>query len=229
MPRSFFVNPIAGKDTNAGTKLLPFKTLARALSSAIAKDTVRLASGVYSATTNGERFTTTLGQLVRVPAGVMILGTLSGGDVTSQLRGSAGETGLNLQGAVTVRNVALGGFNTGIRATQGVQSFKNVALDQNVVGIELSGSAQATLLLSLVLLTPPPIRVDEESMVGANLTQQAQLTLVSSSIGNSSQNCRNVKGVSLQGAARADPEERCRSQGTLPGQRWRCPAPPRRR
>ena len=62
-PRSFFVNPITGKDTNAGTKLLPFKTLARALSSAIAKDTVRLTSGVYSATTNGERFTTTLGQL----------------------------------------------------------------------------------------------------------------------------------------------------------------------
>ena len=78
---------------------------------------------------------------------------------------------------MTVRNVALGGFNTGIRATQGVQSFKNVALDQNVVGIGIDGLAQATLLLSLVLLTPPPIRVDEESMVGANVTQQAPASL----------------------------------------------------
>jgi hypothetical protein len=38
LPRSFFVNPGLGKDTNPGTKAFPFKTLAKALSLALAQD-----------------------------------------------------------------------------------------------------------------------------------------------------------------------------------------------
>jgi hypothetical protein len=199
LPKSFFVNPITGKDTNAGTKLQPFKTLAHGLGLAIAGDTMRLASGVYSAATNGEKFTGGL-QQVLVPAGVMILGTLAEGS-TSQLHGAAGETGLNLQGAATVRNLIVTGFPTAIRATQGVQSLKNVILDQNTFGLDLSGSAKATLVASSVLLNPPPVAAGD--IVGANVAQQAQLTLVGGTINGGSQNCRtSVKGVSLGGAAR---------------------------
>jgi len=142
LPKSFYVNPSSGKNTNPGTKLLPFKTLARALSSTIAKDTVRLAAGTYSAA-SGERFTNGT-QQVPVPAGVMILGTVAG-ELTTRLQGAEGETGLSLKGGAAVRNLILAGFAIGIDATQGVQSLKGLLLDQTSLGIELRGTAQATL------------------------------------------------------------------------------------
>ena len=76
VPRSFYINPISGNDTNAGTKLKPFKTLAHGLSKAIPGDTMRLAAGVYSAATNGEKFTDVTRE-VPVPAGVSASDTVS--------------------------------------------------------------------------------------------------------------------------------------------------------
>jgi uncharacterized protein DUF1565 len=54
--RTFNVNPTAGQDTAGGSALHPLRTLAAALSRARAGDTIRLAGGVFSAATNGERF-----------------------------------------------------------------------------------------------------------------------------------------------------------------------------
>jgi hypothetical protein len=201
LPKSFFVNPSSGKDTNSGTKLLPFKTLARGLSTAITGDTMRLAIGVYSTGTNGEKFTTGTQQVV-VPAGVTILGTPAD-DFTSQLHGSggAGETGLNLKGAAIVKNLILTGFQTGIHATQGVQTLKNLTLDQNVLGLGLSGSARATLTASTVVVRPiPGVTV---APFGARVTQQAQFIMDGGKVTGGGQNCqRDVTGVSLGNAAR---------------------------
>jgi hypothetical protein len=201
LPRSFFVNPITGKDTNAGTTLLPFKTLARGLSSAIAGDTMRLASGVYSAATNGEKFTNVNGtQQVVVPAGVMILGTLAG-DLTTQLHGVSGDVfGLNLQGGATVRNLVLTGFPTGIQATQGVQSLKNLTLRQNTFGLNLGGSAKATLVGGVVFATPPANPTGDA--VGVRVRQQAQFTMIGGTISGSSTCDITAKAVSLGDAAR---------------------------
>jgi Protein of unknown function (DUF1565) len=197
LPKSFFVNPTTGKDTNAGTKLQPFKTLARGLSTAIAGDTMRLASGVYSAATNGEKFTNGTQQVV-VPAGVTILGTIRE-DSTSQLHGATGDVvGLNLKGAATVRNVILSGFGHAIVATQGVQSLKNLILDQNLLGLDLSGSAKTTLVSSSVFLTAP-----SANMIGAIVRQQAQFTMVGGTMSGGAPNCRTgVIGMKLDNAAR---------------------------
>ena len=153
LPRSFFVNPHLGNDANLGTNLKPFKTLAHGLSLAIAGDTMRLAIGVYSAATNGEKFTNGSQQVV-VPAGVLILGTP--GEAISQLQGVPDDLiGLDLKGAATVRNLIVRGFRSGIRATQGVQTLKSVVLDQNILGLELSGSAKTTLATSRAVLVAP--------------------------------------------------------------------------
>jgi hypothetical protein len=195
LPKSFFVDPKIGKDTNPGTKSLPFKTLARALSSAIAKDTMRLAIGVYSAATNGERFTGGT-QQVLVPAGVTILGTPAE-DFTSQLHGGTGQTGLKFQGAATVKNLIVTGFTTGIQATQGVQSLKNLTLDQNLVGLDLGGSAKATLVGSTVALAPGV------AINGARVRQQAQFIMDGGTITGAGPNCEvTVTGVSLFDAGR---------------------------
>src|SRR5215216_547180 len=144
LPKSFFVNPTSGSDANPGTQFKPFKTLAHGLSLAIAGDTLRLAAGLYSAASNGEKFTTSTRQVV-VPAGVKIFGTFQA-EFTTFLHGAPGDlVGLKLQGAATVRNLFVTGFPTGVTASQGVQSFKNVVLDQNDHGLDLGGSASATL------------------------------------------------------------------------------------
>jgi Protein of unknown function (DUF1565) len=195
LPKSFFVNPKTGKDTNPGTKALPFKTLARALSSAIAKDTMRLAAGDYGTAFNGERFTHGT-QQVLVPAGVVILGTPAG-ELTTHLHGSSGDIGLNLQGGVTVRNVVLDGFTTGIRATQGVQSLKSLIFQQSLVGLELTGSAKATLVGSTISLTPGV------AINGATVRQQAQLIMDGGTITGDRPNCDlQMTGMTLSDAAR---------------------------
>jgi len=198
LPQSFFVDPVKGNDANPGTKPLPFKTLAHALSLAIARDTVRLGPLAYSAATNGEKFTNASQQVV-VPSGVLILGTPAE-DFTSQLVGGPGEIGLNLEGGATVRDVILRGFGTGIRAKAGVQSLKKVILDGNAVGLELSGSAQTTLVGSSVLLTP----VSGGSVTGANMSGKAQLTIDGGTMTPGGPNCArdNVTGVEIHNAGR---------------------------
>jgi len=195
LPKSFYVNPSSGKNTNPGTKLLPFKTLARALSSTIAKDTVRLAAGTYSAA-SGERFTNGT-QQVPVPAGVMILGTVAG-ELTTRLQGAEGETGLSLKGGAAVRNLILAGFTIGIDATQGVQSLKGLLLDQTSLGIELRGTAQATLAGSTILLRPSTLPI-----IGVRAREQARFIMDGGMIGAESPNCeKTFIGVALLDAAR---------------------------
>jgi hypothetical protein len=199
LPRSFFVNPATGNDANLGTNLKPFKTLAHGLSLAIAGDTMRLAIGVYSAATNGERFTNG-SQQVDVPAGVLILGTP--GEAISQLQGVPEDIiGLNLKGTATVRNLIVRGFRSGIRGTQGVQTLKNVVLDQNILGLELSGSAKTTLVTSRAVLVP---RANSAATVmGAFVSQQAQLTVIGGTIGREVRSCTlDMRGVSLRDGAR---------------------------
>jgi Protein of unknown function (DUF1565)/Right handed beta helix region len=197
LPRSFFVDPRLGKDTNPGTKALPFKTVAKALSLALAQDSVRLAPGVYSKAINGEKFTN-LTQQIPVRAGVFILGTFQE-EFTSQLHGGPDETGLLLQGGATVRNVILSGFGIGIRASQGVQSLKGVGLDQNAVGMQLSGTARATLTNGFLTVIAPA----QQFARGLLVTQQAQLIMDGGFISGGSSNCAlNVIGVDARNSGR---------------------------
>jgi hypothetical protein len=196
-PRSFYINPVSGNDNNAGTKLKPFKTLAHGLSLAISGDSMRLAAGVYSPGTNGEKFSD-VGKEVPVPAGVTILGTLAE-DFTSQLHGGTGQIGLRLKGGATVRNLVLSGFDKAVRADQGTQSFKNVVFDQNVLGLELSGSAKATLAGATIILNRPT-----GIAFGAVLTQQAQFIMDAGIITPGGENCQTgYIGVDVRDASRA--------------------------
>jgi hypothetical protein len=113
------------------------------------------------------------------------------------LHGSAGDVGLALNGAATVRNVFLSGFTTGIRATQGVQSLKSLKLHQNLVGLEFGGSAKATLVGSTVTLTPTV------GFVGVLVRQQAQLIMDGGAVTSPGPNCVvTMTAASLRDAAR---------------------------
>ncbi len=67
---TLYVNPVTGNDTNAGSRLSPFKSLTHALKSTSTTAIIQLASGTYSQV-NGELF-----PLV-IPSGVLIVGNES--------------------------------------------------------------------------------------------------------------------------------------------------------
>ncbi len=67
----FFINPIAGSDSNAGSATAPLKTITKALQVAKANDVVQLTAGTYTAAT-GELFP------LWVPAGVIVVGNEAG-------------------------------------------------------------------------------------------------------------------------------------------------------
>ncbi len=198
LPRSFFINPKTGSDANAGTSLKPFKTLAKGLSLAISGDTMRLAVGIYSAATNGEKFTTASRQ-VTVPAGVKIFGT-NFGDALSHLEGASGDLiGLDLKGGATIRNVMVSGFVTGLRATQGSQTLKGMQIDGNARGLVLQGTAKVVYTNSFIAVHD----ISGTLAKGAELIQQAQLVIDGGGIINTTGTCsQGNRGVTLESTAR---------------------------
>ena len=195
LPKSLFVDPKTGSDANDGSQLKPFKTLAKGLSLAISGDTMRLAGGLYSAASNGEKFTTSTRQVV-VPAGVKIFG--APGNLFIILQGGPGDLiALKLGGTATLRNLHVNGFPTAVTASQGVQSFNGVLLDQSQVGLKLTGSAKTTLTTGTVFVRPGT------GTLGASVAQQAQLVVDGGSISAGGPNCgTGANGVKLVDAAR---------------------------
>jgi hypothetical protein len=152
-------------------------------------------AGSILASTRAAHFTTSTRQVV-VPAGVKTFGAVQNEFVI--LRGAPGDlVGLNLRGAGTVRNLFVRGFPTGVTASLGVQSLKNVVLDENQVGLKLTGSAKTTLTTGTVFVRPGT------GSLGASVAQQAQLTLDGGTIHAGVPNCgTGANGVSLLDAAR---------------------------
>jgi hypothetical protein len=184
--KTFFVDPVKGNDANAGTQSKPFKTLAKALSKAKQGDTIILGKGVYSSTSNGEKYTSN-SQQVLVPSGVTIQGTLEGQQRVSVLQGEPGAIGLNFAGDATVKSIALSGFNVGIQAIQGRQSLNNLFMTQNVDSLDVRGSAQATLVGSTINLIA--------GATGVSLDGQAQFTMDGGRITRGGTNCDFSIGV----------------------------------
>ena len=175
-PKKFFVNPVGGKDTNAGSLTAPFKTLAKALSVAIANDTVKLAAGTYSKATNGERFTAS-GQYIQVPNGVRIEGTLnsSGGNATilqGQLDtpGYDSEIALSLAANAVVTNVSIERFGMGVRALSGKQTLTHLSIGYTHFGVSTQFGAQTVLQNSTVF-------VSSVADAGLSAVGHAQLTM----------------------------------------------------
>jgi hypothetical protein len=175
-PQTFFVNPVTGKDVNPGSLTQPFKTLAKALSVAIVADTVKLAAGTYSQATNGEKFTRS-GQVVLVPNGVRIEGTLNstGGNATileGQLgtSGFDGEIALNLANSAVVTNVSVQRVAMGVRARSGQQTLTHLSLGLTQFGLLTEFGAQTTLRNSTVF-------VSNGASAGLVAVGHAQLTM----------------------------------------------------
>jgi hypothetical protein len=183
-PKTVFVDPTNGSDAGPGSQAKPFKTLARALGVVSAGDSVQLAAGVYSQATNGERFTTS-GQLVTVPSGVTITGTIQNGVPASTLQGIGDEVGLDLAGDATVRHLNLVGLAVGALATAGQQFLLNVhvttpaASSVLVPGVgPVSGG-----LVALGTAKPTVSRgtITVNGTTGVRVAGQAQLAMVSTS------------------------------------------------
>jgi hypothetical protein len=192
--RTFFVDPANGSDANNGSQTKPFKTLTKALTKARAGDTVKLAKGSYTKNVNGDIFP------VLVPAGVTIVGTLaSNGAKQSFLSASssaAGETGLTFAGDATVRDLELDVFGPAIFADKGKLTLSNLNLILNRTGVDLRGSAQATLTNANVFMS------NGQQAVAA--TQQAQVTTNGGRITGDGSNCgKGAVGLNLRDAAQA--------------------------
>jgi hypothetical protein len=189
-PVTRFVNPTTGKDTNPGTQAAPFKTLFKALSVSTSSDTIRLAKGVYSQATNGEKYTQGDTEVL-VPAGVTIVGAL---DLAKQrvsvLEGATGVTALRFQGSGTVKNLVLKGFVDGIQASQGKQVLSNLEVTQTDIGISLIGSAQTTLQNSIIRLDLSNLNTFNEAV---GVSDSAQFVMDGGLITGGKANCNLEK------------------------------------
>jgi hypothetical protein len=183
-PKTVFVDPTNGSDAGPGNQAKPFKTLARALGVVSAGDSVQLAAGVYSQATNGEAFSTS-GQLVTVPSGVTITGTIQNGVPASTLQGVGNEVGLDLAGDATVRHLNLVGLAVGALATTGQQFFLNVRVTTPAAssvllpgvgpvsgGIVALGTAKPTVSRGVITVN---------GTTGVRVAGQAQLAMFSTS------------------------------------------------
>jgi parallel beta-helix repeat protein len=150
---TLYVNPVVGNDSNAGTRLNPYKTLTRALRETTTHNTIiQLVSGTYS-TASGEVF-----PLV-IPSGAMVVGhkatkgkgiVISGsGEYQSPSFGSQNVTLLLLGDAqlmgVMIENAAAKG--TGVWIESGTSTLAhNTLINCGREGVFVSGSAKPVIL-----------------------------------------------------------------------------------
>ncbi len=108
--KTFFVDIVTGKDSNAGTQDKPFKTLTKAISKVKSGDTIILGVGGYgqglNGTGNGEVFPA---DGLLVPNGVTIEGAVDSGLPATTLLGNGSGAGLRFAGDAIVRNLFVGG------------------------------------------------------------------------------------------------------------------------
>jgi hypothetical protein len=218
------VNPISGADTNPATATAPLKTLTKALSTAVAGDTVKLAGGSYGqglgGTGNGEQIPATG---LKVPSGVTIDGATENGFPIATLLGQGSGVGLNLAGNATVRNLFVGGgagFGIGIYAKNGTQTLSNLFITTRSPasatvdgvtfngghGILMRGTARTTLGAgaSQANTTGSTILLAGNGGTGVSVNEQARFTMDGGSITSGDQpNCRDVTGIELHQSAQA--------------------------
>jgi hypothetical protein len=113
------VNTSTGNDSNPGTSASPFKTITRALSFAVGRDTVFVKPGTYSV---GETFP------LQVPAGVNLIGD-------EPNRGASTGAPVKIAGNVTMgANSTLAGFTVTTSTGSGVTlATANVAVRNNTI------------------------------------------------------------------------------------------------
>ncbi|MBF1990455.1 S-layer homology domain-containing protein [Fischerella thermalis] len=152
---TLYVNPITGNNANAGSRLVPYKTLTHALKASKTGMIIQLAPGNYN-TANGEIFP------LIIPAGVMVVGNeatkgqgiiISGsGEYQSESFGLQNITLLLLDDAslmgVTVTNSITKG--TGIWIEYGAPTLANSTLvNCGREGLFVSGTAKPAILDNL--------------------------------------------------------------------------------
>ncbi|MCP6762488.1 MAG: S-layer homology domain-containing protein [Fischerella sp. CENA71] len=149
---TIYVNPMTGNDANAGSRLVPYKTLTRALKAAKTAMIIQLAPGNYSSA-NGEIFP------LIVPAGVMVVGNeatkgqaivISGsGEYQSESFGLQNITLLLLDNAslmgVTVTNSITKGTGIWIESTAPTLA-NNSLIKCGREGVFVSGTAKPAIL-----------------------------------------------------------------------------------
>jgi hypothetical protein len=157
----YFVNASTGNDSNPGTSASPFKTITRALSFAVGRDTVFVKPGTYSA---GETFP------LQVPAGVNLIGdepNRGGGVTPTTMNGHGLANGSTFIGAVVVPAAGAtvagftvtttappsGQFGMGIYPSASGAIIRNNTItgnQSNGIYINVSGSTNHLMLLNSI-------------------------------------------------------------------------------
>ncbi len=130
-----FVDALGGLNTNPGTQQAPFRTLSRALSSAMRGQTVYLSSGTYDVG-HGEVFP------LQVPDGVRVEAVTAG---DALVLGDGALRGLRFSGSGAVRGVRIRGFRYALLAHTGEQVIEVAELGDAGCAAMLSGDARMVL------------------------------------------------------------------------------------
>ena len=146
-PVTLFVDSQAAPNGD-GTAAKPLRRIRDALDKAHPGDTVHVAGGQY--TDANEGFKNFYGEpRLRVPSGVTLEGEADPARGRTVLLGSAGETGLMMDGDGTVKNMLIAGFDIGVRADRGQPHLIGVDFSRNRTGIDLTGVAFLTYTASV--------------------------------------------------------------------------------
>jgi parallel beta-helix repeat protein len=150
---TFYVNPVTGNDNNAGSRLVPYKTITRALKACKTAMIVQLAPGVYS-TASGEIFpllipkeVTVVGNEATKGQDIIIFGS---GEYESESFGVQNITLRLLDNAavrgVTVTNCSLKGTGIWIESTASPTLANNTFTRCGREGVFVSGNAKPVIV-----------------------------------------------------------------------------------
>jgi hypothetical protein len=208
---NLYVNADTGLDTNDGTETKPFKTITKALSVAVAGQTIVPALGEARAfsTSTGESFPLRLKSGVNLEAGGLTL--IAGSGTCLQLENLQNVRIVNIalecdigifvqgSGAVTIAsvNVATRGTGTGVFISSSQITLDKVRLFNSLTGLRSLGSSEVTLTNSELFrnqtgaevagesnFTTDSSKFDENTSAGIFVLEAASLTINNSFLNN---------------------------------------------
>lgn len=138
--RNLWVDPLAGLDTNPGTQLEPFKTIAHAASVAQPGETILLASGAYDDTNQGNGFGQGCPQ-VTFTASVSIRAVTTG---TVRIIGSTG-CGFLFRGSGDVDGLHFESWETALNFTSGQNLVSETTFEDCSTGVFANDTSRVRL------------------------------------------------------------------------------------
>jgi hypothetical protein len=198
---TLYVNAATGADTNSGANDKPFKTIMKALATAVAGQTVKLAKGTYSAST-GETFP------LKPKSGV----TLEGVPLESVPFARAIISGGSCLALEAVENVKLAQLEFQCEESVYMLDAKNITVEQlEIASVNAHSSFTNAVEVRNSSVTMSGVEIYDSQQAGLLVTGTSKITLTSSDLRG------NQFGVELGDTAQLSAENSSFSENTSSG------------